>query len=145
MKTPEQLAADLEERARQDAVRQRRWRSRRERYRIITILVGAMVPSAILSLFGVLGSSGFAAYFERLPVAVLLTTTVAGAAVAALMFALGWGIIRGMILFAVIFALTVVVFQQNLAVPLAAMPLLVCFYVCAGAVVGYLVVLEDEE
>src|SRR5688500_14682915 len=64
MKTPEDLARELEERLRQDAIRARRWRQRRETYRAVTILIG-LLPSLSLILAGMISNNGFMGWIER--------------------------------------------------------------------------------
>jgi hypothetical protein len=143
-KSPEQLAAELEERVRLDAERQRRWRRRRETYRVVTLLAGMTLPGGALALVGGLSAGSVGNWIDLAGWGPLLTTSIAGMASAALLFAGGWGVIRGMMCFAAVFVLTILLHRGHLGALYTAMPLLVSFYVLAGAAVGYLVVLEDD-
>ena len=97
VKTPEELARDLEERLRQDAIRARRWRQRRETYRVVVILAGLLLPSLSLSLAGVIGNEGFLRWIDRAGWWPLLITACGGGLASAWAFAGGWGVARGMI------------------------------------------------
>jgi hypothetical protein len=63
----------------------------------------------------------------------------------ATIFALGWGIIRGMVIFCVIFITVVAVTRTVLGGLLPAMPGLVSIFIITGAMVGYLTALEEGD
>jgi len=145
LKTPEDLARELEERLRQDAIRAARWRQRRETYRVLTILMGLLVPSLSLTLAGMISNGSFVGWIDRSGWWPLVITACGGAGAAALVFACGWGIARGMLVFGALFSLVVVLNQVRLGTLVIAMPGLVALFVVAGALVGYLTVMEDGD
>lgn len=145
MKTPEELARELEERLQQEAIRERRWRRRRETYRIITILAGLVLPSASLTLAGMIGNEGFLSWIDRAGWGPLLTTTCGGALASAVAFAGGWGVARSMMLFGALFMLVVTLNQVRLGTLVIAMPGLVALFVSIGGLVGYLITMEEGD
>lgn len=145
LKTPEELARELEERLQQDAIRAARWRRRRETYRVITILMGLLLPSLSLTLAGMISSGGFVGWIARAGWWPLLSTALGGAAAAALAFAAGWGVSRGMMIFGALFMVVVALNQARLGTLIIAMPGLVALFVVAGALVGYLVSMEEGD
>ncbi len=143
-KTPEQLALELEERLQQDALRARQWRQRRETYRVLTMLVGLLMPSLCLLFAGIISNEGFTNWIARAGWWPLISTAVGGLAASALVFAAGWGIARGMMTFGALFMVVVVVNQVRLGTVVIAMPGLVCLFITAGALVGYLTAMEED-
>lgn len=144
-KTPEQLAQELEERLAQDAIRARRWRQRHETYRIVTLLTGLLLPSLCLTFAGMISNEGFTNWIARAGWLPLITTASGGLAAAAVAFSAGWGVARGMMVFGALFMLVVVVNQARLGTLIIAMPGLVCLFVTAGALIGYLVAMEEGD
>jgi hypothetical protein len=143
-KTPEQLARELEERLKQEALRARQWRQRRETYRVLTMLVGLLFPSLCLLFAGMISNEGFTNWISRAGWWPLISTAVGGLAASALVFAAGWGIARSMMTFGVLFMVVVVVNQVRLGTVVIAMPGLVCLFITAGALVGYLTAMEED-
>ncbi len=144
-KTPEQLAKELEERAQQDAIRERQWRRRRETYRVVTMLVGLLFPSLCLMFAGMISNGGFANWTARAGWLPFLSTALGGLSMAALAFAAGWGISRSMMAFGALFMVVVAVNQVRLGTVVIAMPGLVCLFITAGALVGYLTAMEEGD
>lgn len=145
IKTPEQLAHELEERLTQDALRAKQWRQRRETYRVVTMLVGLLIPSLCLTFAGMISNEGFTNWISRAGWWPLLSTALGGLAAAALAFAAGWGIARSMMTFGALFMVVVVVNQVRLGTVVIAMPGLVCLFITAGALVGYLTAMEEGD
>ena len=145
IKTPEQLAHELEERLQQDAIRARQWRQRRETYRVVTMLVGLLFPSLCLMFAGMISNGGFTNWTARAGWLPFLSTALGGLAVAALAFAAGWGVARSMMAFGALFMVVVAVNQVRLGTVVIAMPGLVCLFVTAGALVGYLTAIEEKD
>lgn len=145
IKTPEQLARELEERLIQDALRARQWRRRRETYRVVTMLVGLLFPSLCLTFAGMISNEGFANWIARAGWSPLISTALGGLAAATLAFAVGWGIARSMMTFGALFMVVVVVNQVRLGTVVTAMPGLVCLFITAGALVGYLIAMEEGD
>lgn len=143
--TPEQLAQALEERLAQDAIRARRWRQRHETYRVVTLLTGLLFPSLCLTFAGMISNDGFSTWVARASWLPLVTTACGGLAAAAVAFSAGWGVARGMMVFGALFMLVVVVNQARLGTLIIAMPGLACLFVTAGALVGYLVAMEEGD
>ena len=144
-KTPEDLARELEERLRAEAVRTAQWRRRRAAYRIVTLSAGLLLPALCLSMAGIVSNGGFAAWTDRVGWLPLPMTAGGGLALAAWACAAGWGVARGMMGYGGVFMLVVVCNQARLGTLVIAMPGLVALFVCAGALVGYLVVLEEGD
>jgi hypothetical protein len=143
IKTPEQVARELEERVLQDVIRARQWRRRRETYRVVTMLVGLLVPSLSLMFAGMISNGGFANWTARAGWLPFISTALGGLVVAALAFAFGWGISRSMMAFGALFMVVVAVNQARLGTVVIAMPGLVCLFITAGALVGYLTSMEE--
>lgn len=144
-KTPEQLAGELEERLQQDAIRARQWRRRRETYRVVILLVGLLFPSLCLMFAGMISNGGFTTWIARAGWLPFLSTAAGGVVAAAVAFACGWGVARGMIAFGALFMLVVVVNQVRLGTVVIAMPGLVCLFITAGALVGHLTAMEEGD
>lgn len=144
-KTPEQLAHELEERLKLDALRARQWRRRRETYRVVSLLVGMSLPSLCLTFAGMISNEGFTNWTARAGWWPLISTALGGVAAAAVVFAAGWGVARGMMAFGVLFMVVVVVNQVRLGTVIIAMPGLVCLFITAGALVGYLTAMEEGD
>jgi hypothetical protein len=145
IKTPEQVARELEERVLQDAIRARQWRRRRETYRVVTMLVGLLVPSLCLMFAGMISNGGFANWTARDGWLPFISTALGGLVVAALAFAFGWGMSRSMMAFGALFMVVVAVNQARLGTVVIAMPGLVCLFITAGALVGYLTSMEEGD
>ncbi len=145
MKTPEDLARELEERLQQEVIRARRWRQRRETYRVVTILVGLLLPSLSLILAGMISNNGFMGWIGRAGWWPLLTTAGGGGAAAALAFAAGWGVARSIMAFGGLFMLVVLLNQIRLGTLIVAMPGLVALFVTTGGLVGYLITMEEGD
>lgn len=145
LKSPEELARELEERLVHEAIRARRWRSRRTRYAVLTVLMGMFVPSVSLLAAGAISGGSMAGWIEHVGWLPLLMTVFGGAAGAGLVFLRGWGVALGMITFGALFMLLVAITRSALGSLLPAMPGLVALFVMAGALVGYLTVMEDGD
>lgn len=145
VKPPEQLAQELEARLVQDAIRARRWRQRRETYRILTLLTGLLLPSLCLTFAGMISNEGFANWIARTGWLPLATTAGGGLVASTVAFSAGWGVARGMMVFGALFMLVVAVNQARLGTLVIAMPGLVCLFVTTGALVGYLVAMEEGD
>jgi hypothetical protein len=144
IKTPEELARELEERLQQEAIRARRWRQRREAYRVITILAGLLLPSMSLTLAGMISNDGFLRWIDRSGWWPLLITACGGGLASASAFVWGWGVARSMMLFGGLFMLVVALNQARLGTLVIAMPGLVALFVSTGALVGHLITMEEE-
>ena len=140
-KTPEQLARELEERARDDA----RWRTRRRRFLTLAIAVGAFLPAAAVSAAGgmVVGSlhdwltSG----------AGLRTVAWAGATGLAPAILLAWrglGVLSGIVLYGAGFAGFVALAGEPVAALLPLLFMLLALFIATGALVGFIVGLEED-
>ncbi len=145
LKSPEELAREQEDRLVQEAIRARRWRIRRTRYAVATVLMGIAVPSASLLAAGSISGGNMAAWIERGGWLPLMVTVCGGAAGAGLVFVRGWGVALGMITFGALFMLLIAITSSVLGSLLPAMPGLVALFVMAGALVGYLTAMEDGD
>lgn len=143
--SPADLAKRAEERHIADAVRVRRWRQRRIGYGLLTVTTGIVVPSISLMVAGAISADGFWNWIARSGWLPLVITSFGGAAAALLVFLRGWGVSLGMISFGVLFAVLVAITRAVLGGLLPAMPGLVALFVCGGALVGYLTLLEEGD
>lgn len=145
MKSPEESARELEERLVQAAIRERRWRQRRIRYAIMTVLMGMAVPGVSLLGAGAISAEGIGSWLAVAGWWPLLLTVVGGGGAAGLVFWRGWGVALGMMTFGLLFMLLVAVTRGVLGSLLPAMPGLVALFVAAGALVGHLTSVEDGD
>jgi hypothetical protein len=144
-RTPEELARELEERLRDQEIRDRRWRTRRRLYATLVMVAGASLPALSLLAAGAITGGGAWPWARGAGALPLGLTVAGGALVAGLGFVRGWGVALGMIAFGALFIGVVGITRGVLGDLLPAMPGLVSLFVVSGAVVGYLITLEEGE
>jgi hypothetical protein len=144
-KPPEQLAAELEARVRDEARRDAAWRARRRRYRVLALAVGAFLPAAAVAIAGGLASGTFPGWLAPdaglRPVAL---ASASGLAPTALQVWRGAGPLAGVVLHGAAFAAFVALAGKALAILLPLLFLLLALFVATGALVGFIVGLEEE-
>ncbi len=144
---PSLLSREAEFQARLAEQRASQWRRRRMLFAVVTPLMGTFFPVVALLLAGGIANGSMMSWISEGGWLTLIMTVVGSAMAALLALWRGWGIIRGMMLYAGVFSIILVVTRTaNSTVNLLpAMPGLVSIFVMTGAIVGYLIVIEEGE
>jgi hypothetical protein len=142
---PSHLAREAEFRARLAEEQVKRWRRRRLLYGLLTPFVGTLIPVASLLLAGSMGSGHVKSWITDGGWMPLLITVMGSVIAAVIARWRGWGIIRGMMIYAGVFIAVLIITRttmSNVAL-LPAMLVLMSIFIVSGAAVGYLVLLEE--
>ena len=109
--------------------------------------MGTLFPVVALLLAGGIANGTVVSWVSDGGWLTLALTVVGSAMAAVLALWRGWGIIRGMMLYAGEFSIILAVTQTTNSTInlLPAMPGLVSVFVMTGAIVGYLIVIEEGE
>jgi len=142
---PPHLAREVEFQARLTAERERRWRRRRLTFAVLTPVMGTLLPVLGLLLAGSIANGSWWAWISNGGWLPLMLTVVGSITAAIIAFLNGWDIIRGMMLYGGVFIAVVAITRTSIGSLLPAMPGLVSVFVMSGAIVGYLISLEDEH
>ena len=144
---PPHLAREAEFQARLAEQRVSQWRRRRVLFALMTPLMGTLFPVVALLLAGGIANGTVVSWVSEGGWLTLALTVVGSAMAAVLALWRGWGIIRGMMLYAGEFSIILAVTQTTNSTInlLPAMPGLVSVFVMTGAIVGYLIVIEEGE
>ena len=144
---PSHLGREAEFQARIAEQRASRWRRRRMIFALTTPLMGTFFPVVALLLAGSIANGTVSSWISEGGWLTLALTVLGNVMAAVWAFWRGWGIIRGMMLYAGVFSVILAVTQTTNSTInlLPAMPGLVSVFVMTGAIVGYFIALEDGE
>lgn len=144
-KAPEQLTQELEARARDEARREAAWRARRRRYVALALAVGVFIPTAAVAGAGGITAGSLADWLGSGPGRAITAWAFAcSLAPAVIQVWRGWGALLGIVLYGAAFAGFVAIADDRAALLLPTLVLVLAAFLVAGALVGYLLALEED-
>ncbi len=123
----------------------RTWRHRRVLFCALQVIIGCGLPTGSVLFAAGIASGQMWSWATGHGAMSVMLTMACGLLSSVVIFLWGWGIIRGMIAFALSFIVVVSVTRAVIGELLPAMPGLASLFIMTGVIVGYLTVLEEGD